>query len=406
MAEFADVLAAVFEEEGDEAVFGGFVIEADGGEFVGEGGVDGAGAEFLVGAHPDHFGERLAGEDPFVVSERIDFDVLDDVGFSGFDEPGDAGVEAVFDIEMDAGGGEDGVDGGVGKAPAADDGAERAADDFVVGARVPEGDAHLLDVAVGDVVVGPIDSGWLAVAFAAGEEFEAVFAFEREAFELAHLTGEGGLEEIVFDVEGEAFAGGFEVGGVVGEFGIGVAVEEEKCLALVGAAGGEEDYLAEAGGTSLDFGEDLGGDFAEGGAVDLGDAEFAGEGDGFGAENEFDGFGRAADAGGFIEVDDDVFRPAFGPLLPGGGEGDDVAGGAWEGGSEGVLFLLGLLDGAAGGGEERTGEAEILLREGLLGELHFPGEGVGAVPVAVFHLAFGKVIRLGETLVGWAALLE
>ena len=105
-------------------------------------------------------------------------------------------------------------------------------------------------------------------------------------------------------------------------------------------------------------------------------------------------------------MDDDVFSPAFGPLLPGGGEGGDVACLAWEGGSEGVLFLLGLLDGAAGGGEEGAGEAEVLLREGLFGELHFFRERVGAVPVAVFHLAFGKVIRLGETLVGFAALLE
>lgn len=105
-------------------------------------------------------------------------------------------------------------------------------------------------------------------------------------------------------------------------------------------------------------------------------------------------------------MDDDVFGPAFGPLLPRSGEGGDVAGGAWEGGSEGVLFLLGLLDGGAGGGEEGAGEAEVLFREGLFGELHLFREGIGAVPVAVFHLAFGKVIRLGETLVGLAALLE
>ena len=89
-------------------------------------------------------------------------------------------------------------------------------------------------------------------------------------------------------------------------------------------------------------------------------------------------------------MDDDVFGPAFGPLLPGSGEGGDVAGGALERGSESVLFVLGLLDGAAGGGKEGAGEAEVLLCEGLFGELHFFGEGVGAVPVAVFHLAFGK----------------
>jgi hypothetical protein len=388
----------VFEEEGGEGVAALWIGEADGPDVVLLRVVNGAGAHAAVGAHPEQIGEGLAGEDPLVVAEGLHFNVAGGLHGAGFVEPGKAGVEAVLDVDVDAGGGEDGVDGGVGEAPAADGGEQGAADDFVVGAGVPEGDAEFLEVAGGDVVVGPVDAGGLAVAFAAGEEFEAVFAFDFEAFELAHLAGEGGAEEVVFDIEGEAFAGGFQVRGVGGEFGVGVAVEDEIGMALMGADGSEEEKIGESGIGAEEFAGDLGGDLGEMGAIDAGEAEFAGERGGVGggdAEGDFDGFGGAGDADGFIEREGLEELPGGGPGAPRGGKGGDGGFGGGEGSAGGLLDGLGLLDGVADGVCEGAGEAEILALPGGLEEFQLFVKGVSPFPISVLRHGFSTVSHPG-----------
>ncbi len=225
------------------------------------------------------------------------------------------------------------------------------------------------------------------MSFATCDEFEAESVFEGEAFELAHLVGEGGLEEGVLDFECESFTAGGEVGGVGGEFGVGVAVEDEDGE-FVGwrGRGEEEEGCDEFVVTAFDA-EELGGDFAEGVVLDEDDAQFAG---GIGdlvfgeSEGEFDGFGLAGEPEWVVELEGTEPFPGFGPFDPRGWKGACFADG--RGGEMG--FVSGLVDlcldgGVAQGMGEGTGDIMIAAFPCILEEAQFFFERVDAIGVGV-----------------------
>ena len=144
--EFGEVFGVVLEEESDEGIVGLWVDETDGPEVIACVGRRWAVLEFSVWAHPDDVGEGLTGEDPFIIAEGGCFEGFQCLHGAEFVEPWEVGVEAVFDVDVESGGGVEGVERCVGESPAADEGGYGAADDLEVWAGVPEGDTEFLEV--------------------------------------------------------------------------------------------------------------------------------------------------------------------------------------------------------------------------------------------------------------------
>ena len=91
----------------------------------------------------------------------------------------------------------------------------------------------------------PVDPRRLAMAFASRKQFQPVLTLDGEAFKLPHLVRQRSLEEVVFDVQREAFAMGFQIRGIGRQFSVRVAVEDQAGLPLVRGRLGHEQHLGE-----------------------------------------------------------------------------------------------------------------------------------------------------------------
>ena len=74
--------------------------------------------------------------------------------------------------------------------------------------------------------MSPIDAGRLTVSLAAGEEFLAVLALVGEPLQLSVLPRQCGAKIAVFEIEPETIAGDVQVGRIIGQLGVRIAVED------------------------------------------------------------------------------------------------------------------------------------------------------------------------------------
>ena len=71
------------------------------------------------------------------------------------------------------------------------------------------------------------------MAFAARKELLPVLALVDESFQLTHLLRKPSAKVFVLEIEREAIAADFEIGRIVREFGVRVAVEDEPVSTLM-----------------------------------------------------------------------------------------------------------------------------------------------------------------------------
>jgi hypothetical protein len=81
--------------------------------------------------------------------------------------------------------------------------------------------------------VRPIDPGRFTVAFSSRKEFLPMFALVDESFELTHLFGKPASIVFVLKIQSETIAPDFEVGRILRELSIRVAVEDEPIRTLM-----------------------------------------------------------------------------------------------------------------------------------------------------------------------------
>ena len=128
------------------------------------------------------------------------------------------------------------------------------------------------------VVMRPIDSGRFTVAFAPRKQLLPVLALVDESFELTHLLRKPAAIVFVFEFQRETIAADFEIRRIVGEFGIGVAVEDEPIGTLMRRRIGEERNPAMPLGTAPDFLGDLAANFSQRAVDDACNTHFSRQG--------------------------------------------------------------------------------------------------------------------------------
>ena len=180
-------LGVVGQPQRDECVLAATVKEADTAQILEVLFGDLPFVQLVVVVNPHGAVEGIPGEHPLVIADGV-LPISQHVHAAALEEVGQTGVERVGHIDVQSRWRVQRMSRAVREAPAPHLHTQGPTHDIVVRTLGPVGDAHLVQSALGHVVVGPVDVGWLAVALATGEQHQTVVPLVREAFHLAHLT--------------------------------------------------------------------------------------------------------------------------------------------------------------------------------------------------------------------------
>ena len=226
--------------------------------------------------HPQGRVERPAAEVPLVITGHMRTEVACRLHAAILQEIGNSGVEGIGQVHEKAAGREQRVHWTVREAKTPHPGAQGTAHHFVVGTLGPVCHPHFLKGTGRGVVVGPVDIGWLAVAVPVrGQPQPASVPLGCQRLQLAHLSGEGGHVVGGLDLHTDTLSPDAQTARVVGQFGGGVAAEDEKHGLTSGGDIGLEDQVGEPVWTATDPAIDLAANLARPTAVEPGDTQLA-----------------------------------------------------------------------------------------------------------------------------------